>query len=36
MKIAPADVQDQDGGTPLVKRLVRLCPSTETVVVDGG
>jgi putative transposase len=34
--ITSADVQDQDGGIPLVKRLVRLCPWIETVVVDGG
>ena len=31
-----ADVQDQVGGIPLVKRLVRLCPWIKTVVVDGG
>lgn len=36
VKITPADVQDQDGGIPLVKRLVRLCPWIKTVVVDGG
>ena len=36
MKITSANVQDQDGGIPLVKRLVRLCPWIETVVVDGG
>ena len=29
-------VQDQNGGIPLVKRLVRLCPWIKTVVVDGG
>lgn len=34
--ITPADVQDQDGGMPLVERLVRLCPWIATVVVDGG
>src|SRR3712207_6826396 len=34
--ITPADIQDQDGGIPLVQRLVRLCPWIETVVVDGG
>lgn len=34
--ITPANVQDQNGGIPLVKRLVRLCPWIETVVVDGG
>ena len=33
--ITPADIQDQDGGIPLVRRLVRLCPWIETVVVDG-
>ena len=36
VKITSANVQDQDGGIPLVKRLVRLCPWIETVVVDGG
>ncbi len=36
VKITRADVQDQDGGVPLVKRLVRLCPWIKTVVVDGG
>ena len=34
--VTSADVQDQDGGIPLVERLVRLCPWVETVVVDGG
>src|SRR3712207_4675228 len=34
--LTPADVQDQDGGVLLLKRLVRLCPWIETVVVDGG
>ena len=34
--VTPADVQDQDGGVPLLKRLVRLCPWIETVVVDGA
>ncbi len=34
--ITPADVQDQEGGIPLLQRLVRLCPWIETVVVDGG
>jgi putative transposase len=34
--ITPANVQDQNGGIPLVKRLVRLCPWIATVVVDGG
>jgi putative transposase len=33
--ITPADVQDQEGGIPLVTRLVRLCPWITTVVVDG-
>lgn len=36
VKITTADVQDQNGGIPLVKRLVRLCPWIKTVVVDGG
>jgi putative transposase len=36
VKITAADVQDQNGGIPLVKRLVRLCPWIKTVVVDGG
>ena len=36
VSITPADIQDQDGGIPLVQRLVRLCPWIETVVVDGG
>ena len=31
-----ADVQDQDGGLPLVQRLVTLCPFIKTIVVDGG
>ena len=35
-KITSADVQDQDGGIPLVMRLLRLCPWILTVVVDGG
>jgi transposase len=34
--VTPADVQDQDGGLKLVKRLVRLYPWVETVMVDGG
>ena len=34
--VTRADVQDQDGGIALVKRLVRLCPWIATVVVDGG
>lgn len=36
VKITTADVQDQEGGIPLVQRLVRLCPWIKTVVVDGG
>ncbi len=36
MKITSADVQDQDGGIPLVMRLLRLCPWILTVAVDGG
>lgn len=36
VKITTADVQDQDGGIPLVQRLVRLCPWIKTVVVDSG
>jgi putative transposase len=36
VKVTRADVQDQDGGIALVKRLVRLCPWVEKVVVDGG
>src|SRR5919202_1581566 len=34
--ITPADIQVQDGGIPLLQRLVRLCPWIETVVVDGA
>lgn len=34
--ITTADVQDQVGGIPLVKGLVKLCPWIKTVVVDGG
>lgn len=34
--VTSADVQDQDGGLPLAKRLVRLCPWIQTIVVDGG
>ena len=34
VSITPADIQDQDGGIPLVRVLVRLCPWIETVVVD--
>lgn len=36
VRITTADVQDQVGGIPLVKRLVKLCPWIETIVVDGG
>jgi putative transposase len=36
VSVTPADVQDQDGGIGLLRRLVRLCPWIETVVVDGG
>ena len=36
VRITSANVQDQDGGIPLVQRLVRLCPWIKTVVVDGG
>lgn len=36
VKITSANVQDQNGGITLVKRLVRLCPWIETIVVDGG
>ncbi len=36
VSVTPADIQDQDGGIPLVQRLVRLCPWIETVVVDGA
>ena len=36
VKVTRADVQDQDGGLALVKRLVRLCPWLKTMVVDGG
>lgn len=36
MKVTSANVQDQAGGIPLVKRLVRSWPWIETVVVDGG
>lgn len=34
--VTPVDVRDQDGGLKLVKRLVRLYPWVETVMVDGG
>ena len=33
VKITRAHVQDQDGGIPLVKLLVRFCPWIETVLV---
>jgi transposase len=36
VQITSANVQDQAGGIPLVKRLVRSWPWVETVVVDGG
>ena len=36
MKVTQAAVQDQKGGSALVKRLVRLCPWVEKAVVDGG
>lgn len=36
VSVTPANVQDQDGGLALVKRLVHLYPWVETVVVDGG
>jgi len=36
VRVTSANVQDQDGGIPLVKRLVRLCPWIEKVVVDSG
>jgi putative transposase len=36
VSVTRADVQDQDGGIELVRRLVRLCPWIRTVVVDGG
>ena len=36
VKVTSANVQDQDGGVPLVKHLVRLCPWIATVVVDAG
>jgi putative transposase len=34
--VTPADVQDQDGGLPLVQRLVKVCPFVQTIVIDGG
>jgi len=36
VSITTADVQDQTGGIPMVRRLVKLCPWIKTVVVDGG
>jgi putative transposase len=36
VKITSADVQDQAGGIPLVKALLRLCPWIKKIVVDGG
>jgi transposase len=36
VSITSADIQDQDGGIPLVKQLVRLCPWIKTIVVDSG
>jgi transposase len=36
VKVTSANVQDQNGGITLFKRLVRLCPFVKTVVVDGG
>ena len=36
LSVTRADVQDQGGGIALVRRLVRLCPWIETVVVGGG
>jgi putative transposase len=36
VKVTPANVQDQNGGITLLKRLVRWCPFIQTVVVDGG
>ena len=36
VRITTANVQDQAGGIPLVRRLVKLCPWIKTVVVDGG
>lgn len=34
--ITSANVQDQDAGLPLAKRIVRLCPWIETFVVDSA
>lgn len=36
VSVTCADVQDWDGGIALVRRLVRLCPWIQTVVVDGA
>ena len=36
VRITSAEVQDQAGGIPLVRRLVKLYPWVKTVVVDGG
>jgi putative transposase len=36
VSVTLAYVQDQDGSLALVKRLVRLYPWVETIVVDGG
>lgn len=36
LDVTTADVQDQDGGIPLVQRLARLCPWVKIAVVDGG
>lgn len=36
VSVTRADVQDQDGGIDLVRRLVRLFPWIKTVVVDSG
>ena len=36
VSVTRADVQDQDGGISLARRLVRLCPWIRTAVVDGG
>lgn len=36
VRVTSADVQDQDGGIALMKRLVRLYPWVRKVVVDGG
>ncbi len=36
VSVIRADMQDQDGGIDLVRRLLRLCPWIRTVVLDGG